>query len=796
MSFSINTNIASLDAQNYLQQSVQFQNQTINEVTSGLRIVNSGNDAAGLAIANGLAADQAVLTQGIQNANDGLATLQTIDGGLNNISQLLDRASTLATESASSTFTGNRAVLNSEFQSVLTEVNRQAQSIGLNTGGQFAQALNVFIGGGRASGSTSAIQNGSVSIDLSAATVDSQSLGLSGYSVKGNSSVDIGTGGGATSVANIIANTTNQASETQTGNTTFYFTGSGFADTTGANRIAVSVNLNGVTDANGLVTALNSAIQAAGNGSTQEATAFKNAGITASVYTNPTTGTSSLQFTSSSSAFQVEAGDQTSNALLGNVVGTTAVGQSVAATTSVANVANASAATAAETVNFGVTVAGTTTNAQLSISNGQSAATILTNLNTALAGTGVTASETGGKLSFTATNGNQADSVNVVTSGDVNNFLGLGSFIGSGANPTYANLTAASAVTAADSQHVQIAIGNQVADLGSLNVGATETTAITNLNAALQSNVLTRAAGITAQDNGGKIELVTNNGTNFRVNAYGAATTGFGFTQTAGSVDSSALGSVAGSAQTSTGTPSLDSNGTSTSGFLNFQGFSIAGNSQTVSLTAPDATGVEHAISFSLSSVNAGNIDAALQTINTQLQDSNDQTLQKIVAVKDQQSSVDGIRFVSSLPNFDLSLGTTSTGTASAGNIQGLSNGTGTTSQGGSVIASSQLGTGSTADISTLTNAENAVTALGNAVIALGNAQAAVGKGENLFTYATNLAQSQVTSEAAAESGIKDANLAEEASNLSKAQILVQAGTAALAQANSAPQSTISLLQH
>lgn len=796
MSFSINTNIASLEAQNYLQQSVQFQNQTINEVTSGLRIVNSGDDAAGLAIANGLAADQAVLTQGIQNANDGLSTLQTIDGGLNNVSQLLDRASTLATESASSTFTGNRSVLDSEFQSVLTEINRQAQSIGLNTGGQFAQDLQVFIGGGRASGSTSAIQNGSVSIDLSNATVDTQSLGLSGYSVQGNSNVDIGTGGGATSVANIIANTTNQASETQTGNTTFYFTGSGFANTTGADRIAVSVNLNGVTDANSLVSAINSAITAAGNGSTQQATAFKNAGITASVYTNPTTGASSLQFTSSSSAFQVEAGDQTSNALLGNTVGTTAVGQSVAAATSTANTAAVSAATANETVNFGVTVGGTTTNAQLTITNGQSAATILANLNTALAGTGVAATEPGGKLTFTATNGNQADSVNVVSSGDVNNFLGLGTFIGSGANPTYSSLTAGAAVTAADTQHVQIAIGNQVADLGVLNVGATETTAITNLNAALQGNVLTRAAGITAQDNGGKIELVTNNGTNFRVNAFGAGTNGFGFTQTAGSVDSSALGSVAGSAQTSTGTPSLDANGTSTSGFLNFQGFSVNGNSQTVSLTAPDATGAEHAISFSLSSANAGNIDAALSTINTQLQDSNDSTLQQIVAVKDQSNGVDGIRFVSSLSNFDVSLGTTTTGTASAGNIQGISNGTGTTSQGGAVISSSQLGTGSTADISTLTNAENAVTALGNAVTALGNAQAAVGKGENLFTYATNLAQSQVTSEAAAESGIKDANLAEEASNLSKAQILVQAGTAALAQANSAPQSIISLLQH
>jgi len=51
-SFSINTNIASLQAQNYLRVNANFQSQTINEVTSGLRIVQSGDDAAGLAIAS------------------------------------------------------------------------------------------------------------------------------------------------------------------------------------------------------------------------------------------------------------------------------------------------------------------------------------------------------------------------------------------------------------------------------------------------------------------------------------------------------------------------------------------------------------------------------------------------------------------------------------------------------------------------------------------------------------------------------------------------------------------------
>src|SRR6204780_2667497 len=149
MAFYINTNIASLQAQNYLSQTQAFQNQTIQEVTSGLRIVNSGDDAAGLAIANSYRSNEAVLTQGIANANDGLAQLQIADGGLSNISQLLDQARTLATESASGAFTGDRTVLNSEFQSVIGEINRQAQSIGLVNGGTLAKSLDIFIGGGQ-----------------------------------------------------------------------------------------------------------------------------------------------------------------------------------------------------------------------------------------------------------------------------------------------------------------------------------------------------------------------------------------------------------------------------------------------------------------------------------------------------------------------------------------------------------------------------------------------------------------------------------------------------------------------
>ncbi|HLJ14300.1 MAG TPA: flagellin, partial [Bryobacteraceae bacterium] len=276
MGFTINTNIASLQAQNYLRTNNNFQNQTIQEVTSGLRIVNAGDDAAGLAIANGYRSDEAVLSQGIQNANDGLSQLQIIDGGISNISQLLDRARSLATESASGTFTGDRNVLNGEFQSVIGEVNRQAQAIGLNSGGVFAKNLAVFVGGGQASNGITAVQNGSVSVNLSQSTVDAKSLGLNGVQAIGLSGTDIGTGSPSTSVSAIVNDTNNKASEAVAGSTVFNFQGPGFG---GANQIGVSINLNGVTDANTLVTAINNAIQAAGNGNSQAATAFKNANI-------------------------------------------------------------------------------------------------------------------------------------------------------------------------------------------------------------------------------------------------------------------------------------------------------------------------------------------------------------------------------------------------------------------------------------------------------------------------------------------------------------------------------------
>ncbi len=189
---SIQTNVASLMAQQNLSTDNQFQSKTIQQLTSGYRINSSGDDAAGLAVANGYRSSVDELTQGVANANDGTSQLQILDGGLSNISSILDRLKTLATQSASGTFTGSRATLNQEYSGLLTEINRQAANINLNAGGTFNSNLNVYIGG------ASTQSNASVSIDLSgsANAVDSTSLGLNNSNVLG--------GGGASLSGNTV----------------------------------------------------------------------------------------------------------------------------------------------------------------------------------------------------------------------------------------------------------------------------------------------------------------------------------------------------------------------------------------------------------------------------------------------------------------------------------------------------------------------------------------------------------------------------------------------------------------
>jgi flagellin len=113
-------------------------------------------------VANSYRSKQAVLNQGIRNASDGLSTLQIQDGALNNISTLLDRLGTLASQSASSGSSVDRAVLDAEFQDVISEIGRESTVAGLTAGG-----FSVFVSGGAGGtvgGTLQAVTTASLSI--------------------------------------------------------------------------------------------------------------------------------------------------------------------------------------------------------------------------------------------------------------------------------------------------------------------------------------------------------------------------------------------------------------------------------------------------------------------------------------------------------------------------------------------------------------------------------------------------------------------------------------------------------
>lgn len=242
MSTSFVTNVPSLQAQDNLRVNSEFQNKTIQRLTSGYRINVSGDDAAGLAVANEYRSDITEITQGVRNANDGLSVLQIIDGGLSNIAKMLDRMRTLATQSASGTFTGDRTTLNAEYAALKTEIDRQAANIGLGTGtttaGRFNKLISVFIGGG------AGMANSQVTIDLSGtgSLVTTNALGLAGTSIDGKATSTTLVAGTFDDGSKYLESNSSQTFRFATANSTYTVTVQGDADGITGEEIVTQLN--------------------------------------------------------------------------------------------------------------------------------------------------------------------------------------------------------------------------------------------------------------------------------------------------------------------------------------------------------------------------------------------------------------------------------------------------------------------------------------------------------------------------------------------------------------------------
>ncbi len=286
MALTILNNIASIAAENQLSITSSNLQTVLFQLSSGSRINSGADDAAGLAIANGLQANVTALTQSARNANDGVGALQVADGSLAQVTTLLNRSVTLATEASTGTVSNSqRVALDAEFTQIKNEINRIGTSTNYNGSQVFTtNPLNIFLSD---SGTSSQIQ----------ATVGA--LSTTGLGLAGTATAILGSTGNATAADTVTV-----------GGQTYTFVAAGSVNAAvnnvaiGANASATLSNLAAAIDGgSGSGTAY-----ATGTGANGSATAIYNAadnsieltstvsGVAGNLVASTTTGTGKIAF--------------------------------------------------------------------------------------------------------------------------------------------------------------------------------------------------------------------------------------------------------------------------------------------------------------------------------------------------------------------------------------------------------------------------------------------------------------------------------------------------------------------
>lgn len=133
MGLRVGTNVQSLHAQRSLSNSVRQQDSSLAKLSSGSRINNASDDAAGLAISENLKANIRGSRQATRNAGDGISMVQTAEGGMNEVSNILIRLRELSVQAASDTIGDQeRKFTDLEFQQLTTEIDRIANTTTFN----------------------------------------------------------------------------------------------------------------------------------------------------------------------------------------------------------------------------------------------------------------------------------------------------------------------------------------------------------------------------------------------------------------------------------------------------------------------------------------------------------------------------------------------------------------------------------------------------------------------------------------------------------------------------------------
>ncbi len=221
MSLGVLNNLSAVYAENALNNTNNSLNTVLQQLSSGSKINSGADDAAGLSLVDGLQANQSALMQSETNATEGVGLLQVADGALSQVTSLLNRAVTLATEASNGTLNSTQdAAANQEYQSILSEIDNIGSTTTYNDSAVFGQtSTDIYTGDSSTTGAS--IDDLNIS-SLSSTNVGS-TAGAMAYSTGTNVFLDLSDGtkaaGNAQSTDTLASTTLTIAYENPDGST-------------------------------------------------------------------------------------------------------------------------------------------------------------------------------------------------------------------------------------------------------------------------------------------------------------------------------------------------------------------------------------------------------------------------------------------------------------------------------------------------------------------------------------------------------------------------------------------------
>jgi flagellin len=720
MSTSINTNISALAAQSSLRKTGLTQATSMERLSTGIRINDAKDDAAGLAISTRMTANIRGISAAIRNANDGISLTQTAEGSLTAIGDNLQRIRELAVQASNTgNNTSDRQALNAEATQLVAEIDRVANNSTFNgiklLDGSF-QNQSLQVGAGNDA-------NDRITVSISSAKAASIGIGTSS-SYTSNIAGAALTSGTALTSGGITINGVNVGASLSDGVSTVNSTGSALAKANAINAVAGS---SGVTAEVQATTRTLTASAAGGayslnvNGVVVSGVASSSTGI-AEQQTVKVTGTTSSTIVPTVSTV---AGTDNSKQVSTVTFQALATGQSV-------------------------TVAGLTFTAG---SDGISAANLQKAYGAAAAG------DAFGAATAKLAAANVTTAMGAFTAGQA---IAGGAFAASNGVWTAAatGATAISLGTPAGTGEVSLLGVRSVSSVSGSNAAAIRTAILSDKTAILAGTAAT-AAGI--------IEIEAGTAADELVFTYRAGSTGNGLGDVAVLSSATSAGITFGTAvetrkgvvQTTTST--AQGNASEIAAALN---------------AAKDLTGVSAKVdgtsgNYILSAADGRNITVTTTTAEAGSTGVANGTITTYGSLKLSSTSPNGIVL---------------------GGLQATTAIVGANAQ---TAASTQVQAGgvSSVDLSTALGAQSALTILDKAIDTITNSRAAMGAYQNRLTASISNLETTSMNLQASRSRILDTDYAKETTNLAKSQIITQAATAMLAQANQSAQSVLALLK-